>query len=115
MDFLLNQDWPGNVRELKNKILHDIILADESSAILRLTNHSTQNIQKDIFSNEVGLSEAVERVEKIKIEKALEQNEFNVSKTADILKVERNALRRRMQKHGIPFNNKHNSHTTVHK
>ena len=104
-----------DLRELKNKILHDVILANESETLLNQSDTNNQDIEKDIFSNDVGLLDAVERVEKLKIIKALESTNHNVSKTADMLKLERNALRRRMQKHGIPFNNKHNSTNNVHK
>jgi len=84
--------WPGNVRELKNEILRILSLIGEGE-VIRFGMLSERI--KDAFrsKNEGGvLTKSVERFERRLILKALEENDWNRSKTADQIGIPRTTL-----------------------
>ncbi|HHO74808.1 MAG TPA: sigma-54-dependent Fis family transcriptional regulator [Deltaproteobacteria bacterium] len=100
---LMQHDWPGNVRELKNIIERlvimtpgDTITADD---ILPLGTRSSSEIDKLIGITE--LKDARAEFEKIFIEFKLKQCGYNISKTADLIGVERSNLHRKIKGLGI--------------
>jgi transcriptional regulator with PAS, ATPase and Fis domain len=94
MKQLQQYHWPGNVRELQNTIARAVIMADERQLRFdRLgpaTTGSPVQASLNIGDNEKGL-----------IQKALMTNRGNVTRAAADLGIDRNALYRRMKKHGI--------------
>ncbi|HOO46557.1 MAG TPA: sigma-54 dependent transcriptional regulator [Deltaproteobacteria bacterium] len=100
---LMQHDWPGNVRELKNIIERLVIMTpgDTIAAedILPLGTRSTSEIDKLIAITE--LKDARAEFEKIFIEYKLKQCGFNISKTADLIGVERSNLHRKIKGLGI--------------
>lgn len=103
---LLSHHWPGNVRELRNVIERAVILEmTEEVQVSSLPDFHLENrLQK---SENVrlpvaqALDEALADYERKLIQTTLEQNRFNLSRTADHLKVSRHALRYRMQRLNI--------------
>ncbi len=100
---LMQHDWPGNVRELKNIIERlvimtpgDTITADD---ILPLGTRSSSEIDKLLSFEQ--LKDARAEFEKIFIENKLRQCGFNISKTADVIGVERSNLHRKIKGLGI--------------
>ncbi len=84
--------WPGNVRELKNEMLRILSLIGEAE-VIRFGMLSERI--KDAFrsKNDVGvLTKSVERFERRLILKALEENDWNRSKTADQIGIPRTTL-----------------------
>ncbi len=100
---LMQHDWPGNVRELKNIIERLVIMTpgDTIAAedILPLGTRSTSEIDKLIAITE--LKDARAEFEKIFIEYKLKQCGYNISKTADLIGVERSNLHRKIKGLGI--------------
>ncbi len=108
---LLNYAWPGNVRELKNVIERALILDIEkeiepqhlSQEILEGTPASTDPsipVSLDgLVIPESGLS--IEDVENALVRKALEMANGNQTKASQLLKMPRDAFRRRMKRFGI--------------
>jgi PAS domain S-box-containing protein len=95
---LMHHEWPGNVRELENAIEHAFVLCDEG--LLQLRHLPTQLIpQKDLSAvrNAVSMKE----IERQAIEEALRRNAWKKSKTARELGIDRNTLRRKIQRFGI--------------
>jgi DNA-binding NtrC family response regulator len=103
---LMSYHWPGNVRELRNVI--------ERALILEKTNEiqptSLPDFQLEARLHKTGaskliptgsLDEMMARYERELIGSLLEQNHFNLAKTADQLKISRHALRYRMQRLNI--------------
>lgn len=94
-------DFPGNVRELKNIIEQALIISEGN--ILRLKhfralrcghlNGHPKNRPLDTFD----LSE----VEKQVITEALEKSDYHKTKAAGLLNISRQALDRKIEKHGI--------------
>ena len=101
MDWLLSQEWPGNIRELQNVIRRTVILSPPGISILSLPENHENRRNGDIFSLNLGLEEAIERLERLKITRALQKADGNVSKAAQHLRINRNKLIRRMEKLGI--------------
>ncbi|MGC9323146.1 MAG: sigma-54-dependent transcriptional regulator [Desulfomonilia bacterium] len=100
---LIQHEWPGNVRELKNIIERlvimtpgDTITADD---IPPLGTRQGTEIDRLISIQE--LKDARSEFEKIFIERKLRENGRNISKTADIIGVERSNLHRKIKSLGI--------------
>ncbi len=111
MDVLKNGVWPGNVRELKNVVERLVIMTPGKTITV---NH----IPDSIVSNEAAfdegapgrldtvlelhsLREAREEFEKEFILQKLEENGWNISKTAEAIELERSNLYRKMKSYGI--------------
>ncbi|MCE5273511.1 MAG: sigma-54 dependent transcriptional regulator [Syntrophaceae bacterium] len=100
---LMQHDWPGNVRELKNIIERlvimtpgDVITADD---IMPLGTRTTSEMDKIFDMQE--LKDARSEFERIFIERKLVQCGNNISKTADVIGVERSNLHRKIKSLGI--------------
>jgi DNA-binding NtrC family response regulator len=93
--------WPGNVRELKNEIMRILSLMGEAE-IIRFGMLSDR-IKEAFKSRGDGgvLSRRVERYERRLILKALEENEWNRSKTADRIGIPRTTLLFKMKQLNI--------------
>jgi two-component system response regulator AtoC len=109
---LLSHYWPGNVRELKNVIERAMILDIDNEV---LPEHLSRDILegKPVMSSpsdtpvslegfnipDTGLS--IEDVENALVRKALDMAGGNQTKAAQLLKMPRDAFRRRMKRFGI--------------
>ncbi|HTJ00857.1 MAG TPA: sigma-54 dependent transcriptional regulator [Dongiaceae bacterium] len=104
---LLAHHWPGNVRELRNVIERALIL--ETSGIIlpsslpdfQLETRLRKATTTKAPTSGESLDELVANFEKDLINSMLEQNRYNLTKTADQLKISRHALRYRMQRLNI--------------
>ncbi|MEW6456514.1 MAG: sigma-54 dependent transcriptional regulator [Acidobacteriota bacterium] len=101
IDILMNYNWPGNVRELKNLIERLVIMVRETKItekeILLPERKSEYSERVDFLS----LQEAKDFYEKEFILRKLKENGWNISKTAEILKMERSSLYKKMKAYGI--------------
>jgi DNA-binding NtrC family response regulator len=102
---LLTHRWPGNVRELRNVIERALILetTPEVQAINLPDFALETRLNKvapavPIAAGERPLDEIVANFERDLINSTLENNSFNLTKSADQLKISRHALRYRMQR-----------------
>jgi len=112
---LLTHQWPGNVRELRNVMERAAILEQtdevqpdslpdfELETQLRSSSSSSGGAEMDF---DLGFAEAVASFERKMIQKALEQNQFNINRSAEQLKMTRHSLRYRMQQLGLGNNSK---------
>lgn len=104
MDILQGHNWPGNVRELRNCLERASIVCKDG-----IIRPSDLVIDQDMLTNQPsylnlpfpadGLS--LEEVEKSLLIKALDMADGNQSKAAELLKISRNTLRYRLEKHQI--------------
>jgi len=94
---LMNYDWPGNVRELKNTIERFVIM--NPAEIIDYTPFSREESQ-DIYEYRT-LREAREHFERSFILKKLKEHNWNVSKTAEEMEIERSNLHRKIKALGI--------------
>src|SRR5437016_11925840 len=98
--------WPGNVRELRNVIerLMIMVLGDDISAsdLTFLDPNAVARPELDAGTAErLTLHEARERFERDLILRTLAEQQGNMSRTAEVLGVERSNLYRKMKAFGI--------------
>ncbi len=96
---LQEYDWPGNVRELKN-IIERMVIMTPGDTITDKDITFYELGKKDYFSIPT-LKEAKEAFERDYIIKKLQENNFNISKTAEVLQIERSNLHRKIRAYGI--------------
>ena len=107
--------WPGNVRELKNLMERLTILthgdtinyADVNNNLPHygeISSSSTGSFAMDLTA---GLKAAKDNFEKGFITGILKENDYNITKTAEILKVERSNLYKLMKRLGMEMNRKY--------
>lgn len=116
-ELLKSYSWPGNVRELKNLFERMMILTleheeGEPISASQLLSH----LEADAFSAQIAnrgegtqfgsisaknLRDARSEFEKDFILKTLKENDWNVSKAASILGIERSHLHKKMKSYGI--------------
>lgn len=94
MKQLQQYHWPGNVRELQNTLARAVIMSGDKQV------HFDQlGAVRGTVSSQATLN--IDENEKMLIQKALISNKGNVTRAAADLGIDRNALYRRMKKHGI--------------
>ena len=100
---LLAHRWPGNVRELRNAIERALIL--ETTCDIQPFSLPDFQIEERLKKTppiqpalDESLDDALARIERELITGALEQNNFNLTRVAERLKLTRHSLRYRMQR-----------------
>ncbi len=93
MNFLLSYHYPGNVRELKNIIERLVVLSDNGIVETDfLPVSKLENKRKELPSLDKGLREVRKEVEKEYIQSMLLKNNYNMSRTAEMLGITRRQL-----------------------
>jgi transcriptional regulator with PAS, ATPase and Fis domain len=103
---LLAHHWPGNVRELRNVIERALILEKtreiQPGSLPDFQFEARLNKAPALkVSGDMSLADRKAQFERELITTILEQNHFNIHKTAEQLKITRHALRYRMQRLNI--------------
>ncbi|WP_298287419.1 sigma-54 dependent transcriptional regulator [uncultured Lutibacter sp.] len=98
LELIKKYSWNGNIREMENKIERAVILCENNC--IKISDLDLDTISGDSFLEESPLEE----LEKNTIEKVLIKNNFNISRSAEELKLSRASLYRRMEKYGIGNN-----------
>lgn len=109
--------WPGNVRELKNTIERLVIFCDSrvvtAEQVLSVMPHLAKPGYANASANAISspqtaassagllLKDAKTEFEREFILRKLRENEWNVSKTAQVLGIERSHLHRKIKAYGI--------------
>jgi len=104
---LAGYEWPGNVRELRNVIERAVLLSGGreldprlfSSLLSRQENPSTNGHGRPFELPEEGIS--LEQVERDLMQQALDRTQGNRSGAARLLRLTRDTLRYRLEKHGL--------------
>jgi two-component system nitrogen regulation response regulator NtrX len=97
---LQSYDWPGNIREIKNLIERLVIMTPSATINAKDFLLAGKNEGSDYFTYQ-NLKEAREAFEKDFILKKLAENNWNISRTAEILDIERSNLHRKIKTYGI--------------
>jgi DNA-binding NtrC family response regulator len=101
---LQSLQWKGNVRELRNVVERIVIMVVKTEIsekdVALFTNSSTSNMD-DLFNISNNFQEFKENSEKAFILKQLQANNWNISKTAEILGIQRSHLYNKLKKYGI--------------
>ena len=96
---LETHDWPGNIRELRNVIERLVIMTPPDTINAR--NLVVAEPTKEDYFAFTTLREAKDAFEKTFITKKLEENNWNISKTAEILQIERSNLHKKIKAYNI--------------
>jgi two-component system nitrogen regulation response regulator NtrX len=91
--------WPGNIRELKN-VLERLVIMTPSRIIPSVDIIPSETARADYFSFTL-LKDARDAFERDFILKKLEENSWNISKTAEVLDIERSNLHRKIKAYNI--------------
>jgi two-component system nitrogen regulation response regulator NtrX len=91
--------WPGNIRELKN-VLERLVIMTPSKTITPGDLFMPDSSKSDYFAFN-SLKDARELFERDFITRKLEENGWNVSKTAELLDIERSNLHRKIKSYDI--------------
>ncbi|MCJ8276934.1 MAG: sigma-54-dependent Fis family transcriptional regulator [Bdellovibrionales bacterium] len=99
---LVKHDWPGNVREIKNFIERVYILTPEDTIDVHDLTFAGLNQQGGDAFTEIGsFREARSQFERDYIVKKINENNGNISKTAEAIGLERSYLHRKIKNFGI--------------
>jgi DNA-binding NtrC family response regulator len=97
MDFLMNYEWPGNVRELENAMERAVVAGkNESIKVEDLPFHVSANS----FESHDG-DKTLSSIEKRYILRTLNENNWNISRTAQVLSIDRVTLYNKINKYGL--------------
>jgi two-component system nitrogen regulation response regulator NtrX len=91
--------WPGNIRELKN-VLERLVIMTPSKVITPGDLFIPTAKKADYFAVD-SLKDARELFERDFIAKKLEENAWNISKTSEVLDIERSNLHRKIKAYDI--------------
>jgi two-component system nitrogen regulation response regulator NtrX len=103
MKRLLEHTWPGNVRELRNAVERLVIMSpsdtieEKDAFFLALEQTKTY---EDYFTRQ-SLKDARDAFEKDFLLRKLVENNWNVTRTAELLGIERSNLHRKIKSYGI--------------
>ena len=101
---LQEMNWSGNVRELKNIIERIIIIIDKREIArtdIEILLKPGQATMDDIIDDSNSFQEFKEKAERAFILKQLNENNWNISKTAELLDIQRSHLYNKMKKYEI--------------
>lgn len=104
VEVLREHSWPGNVRELENVIQGAISMVEDDSTILEKEDLKIRVLEEEIkipTTKEGTLDEIVSYIEKNMIIKALEDNDNNITKSAEKLGIKRQTLQHKIKKYNI--------------
>ncbi len=108
MEALINYSWPGNVRELKNIIERLVIMVSDhqitekhlpTGLFFKKTDPTRSTSSPSIDA--ATFREAKEEFEKEFLIQKLEENDWNISRTAEVIEIERSNLHRKIKSFGI--------------
>jgi two-component system nitrogen regulation response regulator NtrX len=92
-------DWPGNIRELRN-VIERLVIMTPSDTITPKNLVISESSRSDYFAFKT-LRDARDSFEKDFIMKKLEENNWNISRTAELLDIERSNLHRKIKAYDI--------------
>ena len=106
LDKLQRYEWPGNLRELRNMVERILIVTPgrtvSAEDVSLLAGDSASNqLAPDSALSRSALRDAREEFEREFIIRKLEENDWNISRTADLIELERSNLHRKIKSYGI--------------
>ncbi len=94
MDEMMLYDWPGNVRELENAIERAVVVGKERKI-------HPEDLPFYCLVNTPPVGQSLKEVEKQHIRQILEENDWNVARSAKILQIDRSTLYSKIKRHRL--------------
>ena len=108
LEELKTMRWDGNIRELRNVMERLVILSDikitEDEVKTFVTNTQAKETPTDLFEQFDKFQDFKEHIEKLFIEHKLRKFNWNVSKTAELLDIQRSHLYNKIEKFDLRRN-----------
>jgi two-component system nitrogen regulation response regulator NtrX len=105
---LMDYSWPGNVRELKNLIERLVIMTPDNTitenhlpSVICANQTPTTRTSIITTGESSNFKGAKEEFEKEFLIQKLEENDWNISRTAEAIEIERSNLHRKIKSFGI--------------
>jgi DNA-binding NtrC family response regulator len=95
IDEMMLYEWPGNVRELENAIERAVVVCKGS----KITPNDLPIFRPEYIS--ASTDKSLTEVEKTHIRQILNENQWNISKSANILGIDRSTLYSKIKRHKI--------------
>lgn len=92
---LMDYNWPGNVRELENVIERALVIGRGIEIVTEDLPFSRKELGTE------ALPKSLKLMEKVHIEKILEETDWNISKAARVLEIDRQTLYNKIEKYHI--------------
>ena len=96
--------WPGNVRELKNMVERAVVLCRSNqieASDLSMSNLATPETSEIPSQHDTFKPVSLEDMERLHISKTLAYHDWNKSRTASVLGIERSTLDRKLKRYDI--------------
>jgi transcriptional regulator with GAF, ATPase, and Fis domain len=94
MEKLKSYTWPGNVRELRNAVERAVVVSKESCI-------NVNDLPIPPCPEAAADDQSLESMEKVHIQKTLEQMGWNITRTAEALGIDRATLYKKIEKYGL--------------
>jgi DNA-binding NtrC family response regulator len=94
LELLIGYQWPGNVRELENAI-------ERAMLISRGDQIEPSDFPFQFHASSSDGSQKLEDIERRHIEKVLQETQFNLSKAARVLDIDRTTLYNKIKRYGL--------------
>lgn len=104
IDRLRSMNWRGNVRELRNAVERLLIMApghEITKKDVETSMMGSANAFNELISMDASFQEFKDQTEKLFIQKQLERYNWNISRTAEELDIQRSHLYTKMKKYGL--------------
>ena len=108
LNLLAQYSWPGNVRELKNIIerlaimtIDEIIMPNHLPTVIIKNQNGSNDLYSNLADQDDNFRHARDQFEKAFIIQKLQENNWNVSRTAEIIEMERSNLHRKIKAYRI--------------
>jgi DNA-binding NtrC family response regulator len=95
MKLLMDYNWPGNVRELENVIERALVIGRGEEIVTEDLPFSRKELGTEALPNSLKL------MEKMHIKKILGETDWNISKAARVLEIDRQTLYNKIEKYHI--------------
>ena len=95
MRILTQYNWPGNIRELRNTIERALVVVGKKNRI------EAEDLNLLFLSKSAPPGDSLEEIEKAHVKRILEQSDWNISRSAETLKIDRVTLYNKIKKYGL--------------
>jgi len=95
MKMLTQYNWPGNIRELRNTIERALVVVGKKNRI------ESEDLNLLFVSKANPPGNSLEEMERAHIQRILEQSDWNISRSAETLKIDRVTLYNKIKKYGL--------------